>query len=393
MATTGTEKVVQYLSEAHATELALVRTLQAHAAMTPRGDYRKLLERHLRETRQHADRVERRLEQLGEGRSIVQASTDVLQSAVGQIAALGKAPMDLVRGESGEEKLVKNAKDECATEALEIATYDALEALAKEVGDTKTAELAASNRADEEQMLKDLRALLPELTAAAARAEVVEPSYDPSTTGAADTARGAQQDAMTAARTALERAEEAVGDARARVRGNARTQLERAEKGLRESRERIEGLISGARSRVTGAARTAESTAETAADEAAGSARQASRSAKGAARGARSGAKSGAKGARSRSTSSGSSSRSSSRSSSSRSSSSSRGSSSRGSSSRSTSSGNGSQPWPGYDGHTAGDIQKRLTNADAATARKVLSYERSHKKRKTIVEAAQGKTS
>src|SRR4051812_43275011 len=178
MASTGTEKVVQSLSEAHAPELALVRTLQAHAAMTPRGDYRKLLERHLRETRQHAERVERRLEQLGESRSIVQASTDVLQSAVGQIAALGKAPMDLMRGESGEEQLVKNAKDECATEALEIATYDALEALARELGDQKTAELAASIREDEERTLGELRALLPELTKAAARAQVVEPSYD-----------------------------------------------------------------------------------------------------------------------------------------------------------------------------------------------------------------------
>src|SRR3712207_6791690 len=140
---TGSEKIVQYLSEAHATELALTRTLQAHASMTPRGEYRKLLERHLRETRRHADRVEKRLEQLGEGRGVVQAGTDAIQSFVGQIASLSKLPMDLVRGESAEEKLVKNAKDECATEALEIATYDALEALAREVGDDRTAELAA----------------------------------------------------------------------------------------------------------------------------------------------------------------------------------------------------------------------------------------------------------
>ena len=323
---TGTEKIVQYLSEAHATELALVRTLQAHVAMTPRGDYRKLLERHLRETRTHATRLEKRLEQLGAARTIVQAGADVLQGIVGQIAALGKAPMDIVRGETGEEKLLKNAKDECATEALEIATYDVLEALATAVGDTKTAELAASNRADEVQMLADLRALLPELTGVAARAEVSARSFDVGTIGATAAARGAQQEAMTAARTALERAEEAVRDARSSVRGNARTQLELAEKGLRASRERLEGLISGARSRVSGSTRGA------------GGARSRSPRSRGAAR-------------------------------------------------------NGTQPWPGYDGHTAADIQKRLTKADAATARKVLTYERSHKKRKTIVEAAQGKTS
>ena len=201
---TGPEKVAQYLSEAHATELALVRTLQAHIGVTPRGDYRRLLERHLRETRRHADRVAKRLDDLGEGRNVLQAGTDALQSFVGQVAALGKAPMDLVRGESGEEKLVKNAKDECATEALEIATYDALEQLAREVGDERTAELAARNRADEERMLEDLRALLPALTDAVVRAEVVEPSFDASSTGAADAARGTQQDSVAAARTALE---------------------------------------------------------------------------------------------------------------------------------------------------------------------------------------------
>ena len=34
------QKVVQYLDEAHATELALVRVLQEQVAMTPRGSYR-----------------------------------------------------------------------------------------------------------------------------------------------------------------------------------------------------------------------------------------------------------------------------------------------------------------------------------------------------------------
>ena len=34
------DKIVQYLNEAHATELALVRDLQAQIAMTPSGRYR-----------------------------------------------------------------------------------------------------------------------------------------------------------------------------------------------------------------------------------------------------------------------------------------------------------------------------------------------------------------
>jgi ferritin-like metal-binding protein YciE len=57
----GEQKIVQYLNEAHATEVALISELQAQIAMTPGGTYRTALERHLRETRDHARQVESRL--------------------------------------------------------------------------------------------------------------------------------------------------------------------------------------------------------------------------------------------------------------------------------------------------------------------------------------------
>src|ERR671938_1219557 len=107
--------------------------------MTPAGSYRSLLEEHLDVTRQQADRVQRRLSELGVGRSLVQTGVGAVQSLVGQVLSLTKGPIDMLRGEAGEEKLPKNAKDECATEALEIATYDALEQLAIELSDEVTA--------------------------------------------------------------------------------------------------------------------------------------------------------------------------------------------------------------------------------------------------------------
>ena len=61
------QKVVQYLGEAHATEQALTRDLQAQIAMTPRGSYRSALETHLGETRDHASRVRARLDALDQG--------------------------------------------------------------------------------------------------------------------------------------------------------------------------------------------------------------------------------------------------------------------------------------------------------------------------------------
>ena len=117
------QKIVQYLNEAHAMEQSLVTVLQSQIAMTPGGSYRDGLESHLRETREHAIRVQRRLDELGQGSSPIQAGIGLLQSVVGQGLALGKTPLDLLRSTGGEEKVLKNAKDACATEALEIATY------------------------------------------------------------------------------------------------------------------------------------------------------------------------------------------------------------------------------------------------------------------------------
>ena len=198
---TAQQKLVQYLNEAHATELALVRVLQEQVAMTPRGSYRSGLETHLRETREHAQRVERRLRELGEGSNPVMAVVGAVQAVVGQALALGKAPFDLLRGSGGEEKVLKNAKDACASESLEIATYTAIERLARSVGDDETAELAASIRADEEKMLERLLREIPKLTEAVVSADVKgERSYDVTATGAADTVRETGKQAKNAGR-------------------------------------------------------------------------------------------------------------------------------------------------------------------------------------------------
>src|SRR6476659_320257 len=184
------QKTIQYLNEAHASEQALTRTLQAHIAMTPRGAYRTDLERHLRETKSHATALEQRLEELGESRSVLVAGVGALQSLVGQTLALSKGPFDLLRGASAEEKLLKNAKDESATEALEIATYRALEHFARRTGDTKTARLAASIREDEERMLAVLQERVTTLVDDVVRSELKdEDVYDVSKTGAAEALR------------------------------------------------------------------------------------------------------------------------------------------------------------------------------------------------------------
>jgi len=195
------QKVVQYLNEAHASEQALIRVLQAQIAMTPRGAYRSGLDKHLDETRDHATQVGERLEALGQGSNPLMAVVGAAETVVGQVLALGKTPFDLLRGSGGEEKVLKNAKDACATEALEIATYTAIERLAGSVGDDETAAMAASIRADEEKMLQRILREIPKLTDAVVRADVKgKSSYDVTTTGAGEAVRETGKKTRKAAR-------------------------------------------------------------------------------------------------------------------------------------------------------------------------------------------------
>jgi len=198
---TSADKVLQYLEELHVLETHLVSTLTAHIAMTPRSEYRDLLERHRYETRTQVQRIEQRRTELGRSSSLLHVVYGAAQDALGQGISIVLAPLNLLRGTGGEEKLLKNAKDEAASEALEIASYDALEAVAEAVGDAKTAVLAREHRAQEETFLDDLRELIPGLATDVIDAEVEgHPHYDPMTTGALDAVRGATQKVKETAR-------------------------------------------------------------------------------------------------------------------------------------------------------------------------------------------------
>jgi ferritin-like metal-binding protein YciE len=218
------QKIVQYLNEAHGSELALVRQLQAQIAMTPRGGYRDGLETHLDETRRHAERLERRLSELGQGNNPLQVGLGAVQSVIGQALALTKTPLDLVRGTGGEEKVLKNAKDSCAAEALEIATYTALARLARAAGDGKTERLAKSVLGDEQRMLDRLLKEIHRLTDAVAQAEFDgDGAYDVTATGAADAVREVSRTAKRTARQGAGQAKRTARQAR-KVPGVARAE-------------------------------------------------------------------------------------------------------------------------------------------------------------------------
>jgi ferritin-like metal-binding protein YciE len=211
--------LVQNLEEAQALETTLLQTLTAHIAMTPAGPYRDVLERHRTETADHARALQDRLRDLGSGRGPLEIGYGLIQTALGQAFALGKAPLDLLRGASPEEKLFKNAKDEIASEALEIATYDGIEALATSLGDETTAALARAHRAQEERTLEELRALVPSLAAAVLARDLAGiDTYDASTTGAADAVRKPVRKAAERVREAAEGVEDTAADVESKAR-------------------------------------------------------------------------------------------------------------------------------------------------------------------------------
>lgn len=222
------QKVVQYLNEAHATELALVRELQAQIAMAPKGRYRQGLEKHLQETRDHSRRVRERLGELGQGNGPVQnplkLGVGAVQAVAGQALALAKTPLNVIRGSGGEEKVLKNAKDSCASEALEIATYTSLARLAGAAGDKETERLARSVLKDEQRMLDRVLNEIPRLTDAVARAEFDgQGSFAVTETGAADTAREVGGTARRTARRGAGQAKRTARQAR-KVPGVARAE-------------------------------------------------------------------------------------------------------------------------------------------------------------------------
>ncbi|HEX7279343.1 MAG TPA: DUF892 family protein [Solirubrobacterales bacterium] len=158
-------KLVQYLSEAYGKERELETALQAHIAMTAKGPYKKRLQQHLKETKAHAKQVERRIKKLGGG-------GQTLQSVVGKVTAAAKGPLHAVRGDSEQEKMLKNAKTEYFNEHEEIATYLAIETLAEKVQDSETAKLARAIRREEEKMAGFLQGQIKSLTGAVVRESV-----------------------------------------------------------------------------------------------------------------------------------------------------------------------------------------------------------------------------
>jgi ferritin-like metal-binding protein YciE len=168
-------KLIQYLNEAYGKEKQLETALQAHITLTTRPPYKKRLQDHLKETKQHAKLLERRIKKLGgtaEAGPDLPGPTEAVANLAGRAVAAAQGPLHALRGTGEAEKMLKNAKDEYHEEAEEIANYTSIETLADTVGDKETAKIARGIRREEERMAKFLEKLIPQLTKAVAQEEI-----------------------------------------------------------------------------------------------------------------------------------------------------------------------------------------------------------------------------
>jgi ferritin-like metal-binding protein YciE len=145
-----------------------------------RAAYKKRLQDHLKETKEQARGLERRIKKLGgkaeavnlPGPDLASNAASKATAAATKALAAAKGPVHALRGTGEAEKLLKNAKTELWNEYEEIGNYVAIEELAKAVGDQETEKLARDFRRQEERMAAFLTKLLPQLTKAVATEEI-----------------------------------------------------------------------------------------------------------------------------------------------------------------------------------------------------------------------------
>ena len=167
--------LARWLGEAHTKEAELEADLTAHIAMTQKPSYKKRLQQHLKETRDHKRRVASRIKKLGGSTGgLIGATGSALGEVTGKTVAAVKGQVGVARAIVTEqaETHLRNAEEELREEHVEIAIYTRIEAFATEVGDRETAQLARNIRRDEERMAKFLQAELGRLVKEIVRAEI-----------------------------------------------------------------------------------------------------------------------------------------------------------------------------------------------------------------------------
>jgi ferritin-like metal-binding protein YciE len=151
MAENVKERLVRYLQDAHAAETGIEEVLDGFIDDTDDPQIKSLFQQHRLETQSQAQRLEMRLNQLGDKPS---GGKGFLNMIMGKVS-------ELMHGAHDEyDKNTQNLIKAYATEHLERGMYESLYAYASSVGDTETANLARQIQAEEEATAQKLFPLI-----------------------------------------------------------------------------------------------------------------------------------------------------------------------------------------------------------------------------------------
>ena len=197
----ATDKVIKYLQQSRLAQIAITEMFTAHIALTPAGDYRKVLEAHVRTARRQGKEIDARLSELAERRRTIRLAREATGLITSETATVARFPWHLLRSALGllrrtaeVEQLLDQARDEYTLSARALATYRILEHIAAAAEDAETAQLATNLRTEQESLVERLLQAIDNLAEALAEAEIHgAPAYRWQTTAAAQAVQAGAQ--------------------------------------------------------------------------------------------------------------------------------------------------------------------------------------------------------
>ncbi len=143
--------LLSWLSDAHAMELALIPILENHARdVKDHPEMRARIERHVEETRRHADIVKQCAQRLGKD---VSSAKNLMGKVFGAVQGPATGAFS--------DEVVKNCIMDFATENFEIGCYRALITASEDTGNQDIASACRSILLEEEEMARWLAQQLP----------------------------------------------------------------------------------------------------------------------------------------------------------------------------------------------------------------------------------------
>lgn len=141
------DKVADYVEDAHALEEGVVDNLGSMIRTIDDPKLKELLQGHRQQSREHVERLKRRLEQLDRG-------TPVRKRIEGMALSLMKGVSDVLRTDAPG----KVGRDAYLLAHTQIVAYELLERLAVSADDSETAELARQNLAEDKSVADEIAA-------------------------------------------------------------------------------------------------------------------------------------------------------------------------------------------------------------------------------------------